>query len=173
MAEELLVKHLSGSRRDEEESFRAFPLRIGRAEECGLRFDPERDAKVSAVHAEIRRDEGGGFVVVDLGSTNGILLDGRRVEGSSPLPRQAVLEVGEGGPRLRLRMVDAASGISFAPFRQHAAAPTPPKPLVATEVERPAYAPAPSSGSRLAVLALVVGGLLALAGVLAYALQAR
>jgi hypothetical protein len=46
------------------------PLAIGRMPECDLNLS---DANVSRKHAEIRR-QGTGFVVVDLGSTNGTLL---------------------------------------------------------------------------------------------------
>jgi pSer/pThr/pTyr-binding forkhead associated (FHA) protein len=37
------------------------------------------DPNVSRRHAEVRRD-GGGWAVIDLGSTNGIKLNGRRVD---------------------------------------------------------------------------------------------
>jgi hypothetical protein len=49
---------------------------IGRSRECEIRLS---DLNVSRKHAEIR-EEGGGFVLVDLGSTNGTLLNGRRID---------------------------------------------------------------------------------------------
>jgi hypothetical protein len=49
---------------------------IGRSRECEVQIG---DPNVSRKHAEIRR-EGGGYVVVDLGSTNGIEVNGRRVK---------------------------------------------------------------------------------------------
>jgi pSer/pThr/pTyr-binding forkhead associated (FHA) protein len=60
---------------------RAFDLvpqvvRIGRSREADLRLD---DTAVSRVHAEIRRDGDGQHLLVDLGSTNGTLLNGGRV----------------------------------------------------------------------------------------------
>ncbi len=57
--------------------------RIGRAHDVDLRLD---DTAVSRHHAELRRlpatsaAEPGGHLLVDLGSTNGTLVDGRRVE---------------------------------------------------------------------------------------------
>lgn len=54
---------------------------IGRSRECDVRID---DPNVSRRHAELRRDPGGGWLVADLGSTNGVKLNGRRVE-SAPL----------------------------------------------------------------------------------------
>jgi pSer/pThr/pTyr-binding forkhead associated (FHA) protein len=52
------------------------PLTIGRAPECDLVLD---DQNVSRRHAELRPVDGG-WVVADLGSTNGVELNGRRVE---------------------------------------------------------------------------------------------
>ena len=49
---------------------------IGRSKDCDIRLT---DPNVSRRHAEIRPD-GDGYVVVDLDSTNGIEVDGRRVK---------------------------------------------------------------------------------------------
>jgi hypothetical protein len=51
-------------------------LVLGRSRECDLVID---DPNVSRRHAEVRRD-GDGWVVSDLGSTNGVKVNGRRVE---------------------------------------------------------------------------------------------
>ena len=48
---------------------------MGRSRDCDVRLD---DPNVSRRHAEVRREEGG-WVVADLGSTNGVKLNGRRV----------------------------------------------------------------------------------------------
>jgi pSer/pThr/pTyr-binding forkhead associated (FHA) protein len=47
---------------------------LGRSRECDIQVP---DPNVSRRHAEIRR-EGAAYWVVDLGSTNGIVVDGRR-----------------------------------------------------------------------------------------------
>jgi hypothetical protein len=57
---------------------------IGRSRECDVVLS---DPNTSRRHAEVRR-EGGGWAVVDLGSTNGIKVNGRRVD-------QAALEPGD------------------------------------------------------------------------------
>jgi hypothetical protein len=57
---------------------------IGRSRECDVVLS---DPNTSRRHAEVRRD-GGGWTVVDLGSTNGIKVNGRRVD-------QAALEPGD------------------------------------------------------------------------------
>jgi hypothetical protein len=49
---------------------------LGRSRECDIRLD---DANVSRRHAEIRR-ENGNWLVVDLGSTNGIEVNGKRTD---------------------------------------------------------------------------------------------
>ena len=49
---------------------------VGRSRDCDLVLD---DPNVSRHHAELRQ-EGGGWMVADLGSTNGIKVNGNRVE---------------------------------------------------------------------------------------------
>ena len=53
------------------------PFVIGRSRECDLVLD---DPNVSRRHVELRREDGG-WAVVDLGSTNGIKLNGKRSRG--------------------------------------------------------------------------------------------
>jgi hypothetical protein len=52
------------------------PLVVGRMPECDVALS---DANVSRRHAEVRR-QGNGFVVVDLGSTNGTRVNGAQVK---------------------------------------------------------------------------------------------
>ena len=55
---------------------------IGRSRECDLVLD---DPNVSRQHAELRQEEGG-WAIHDLGSTNGIKLNGRRSPGGKLSP---------------------------------------------------------------------------------------
>jgi Protein of unknown function (DUF3662)/FHA domain len=55
---------------------RSSTTRIGRGTDCDLRID---DPGISRHHAEIRQ-QGGDVVIVDSGSTNGIVIDKERVE---------------------------------------------------------------------------------------------
>jgi Protein of unknown function (DUF3662)/FHA domain len=57
-------------------ALRSSTTRIGRGTDCDLRID---DPGISRHHAEIRQ-QGGDVVIVDAGSTNGIVIDGERVE---------------------------------------------------------------------------------------------
>jgi pSer/pThr/pTyr-binding forkhead associated (FHA) protein len=53
---------------------------LGRSRDCDITLD---DANVSRHHAEVR-PSGGSWVVRDLGSTNGVKVNGRRIDGSRP-----------------------------------------------------------------------------------------
>lgn len=60
---------------------------LGRSRECDIRID---DPNVSRRHAELRREDGG-WVVADLGSTNGVKLNGRRVESARLAPGDEIV----------------------------------------------------------------------------------
>jgi pSer/pThr/pTyr-binding forkhead associated (FHA) protein len=63
---------------------------LGRSRDCDVVLD---DANVSRHHAEVR-PSGGSWIVNDLGSTNGIKLNGRRIRGPESLKRGDVIELG-------------------------------------------------------------------------------
>ena len=55
---------------------------IGRSRECDVVL---ADANVSRRHAEIRPGAAGTWTIADLGSTNGVLVNGHRIAGAEPL----------------------------------------------------------------------------------------
>jgi hypothetical protein len=63
---------------------------IGRSRDCDVVLD---DANVSRRHAEIR-PSGGSWIVLDLGSTNGVKVNGRRINGPQSLRSGDALELG-------------------------------------------------------------------------------
>lgn len=63
---------------------------LGRSRDCDIVLD---DPNVSRHHAEVR-PSGGSWIVNDLGSTNGIKLNGRRIRGPESLKRGDVIEIG-------------------------------------------------------------------------------
>jgi hypothetical protein len=63
---------------------------LGRSRDCDVVIE---DANVSRRHAEIR-PSGGSWIVVDLGSTNGVRVNGRRIEGPQSLRSGDRVELG-------------------------------------------------------------------------------
>ena len=72
------LKIVSGSRRGSTVSYGRDPVRIGRGAGADLRFDDAQDPVVSTHHAQILFEHGAYFLV-DTGSTNGTLLNGRKI----------------------------------------------------------------------------------------------
>ncbi len=70
---------------------------IGRHPASDLPFDATDELQVSVRHAAVFK-QGNGFVVRDLGSTNGTYLNGKRVRGDRPLAANDVLRFGPTGP---------------------------------------------------------------------------
>ncbi|MBA3394115.1 MAG: FHA domain-containing protein [Deltaproteobacteria bacterium] len=103
----VVIDHLAGSRRGQRQEFPAGKrVRFGRHPECEVSFDPHRDIDASSRHAELRVVDAG-WVLVDLGSSNGTYAEGHRVT-ESPVARgiPVSIEFGPGGPRIRLFVGD-------------------------------------------------------------------
>jgi hypothetical protein len=71
---------------------------IGRSRDCEIALD---DAGISRHHAELRPD-GGGWTIADLGSTNGVLVNGAPVTGAHPLAAGDRIELGSTELRFEL-----------------------------------------------------------------------
>jgi hypothetical protein len=71
---------------------------IGRSRQCDVVLS---DPNTSRQHAEIR-PRGGAWVLNDLGSTNGSLLNGRRIEGPEVVKRGDEIEIGTSTIRFEL-----------------------------------------------------------------------
>ena len=112
----VVIDHVAGSRRGQRQEFPAESrVRFGRHPECEVSFDPHRDIDASSRHAELRprANEGTpdpGWVLVDLGSSNGTYVEGHRITESPVAHNSAVsIEFGPGGPRVRLFVGDDAA----------------------------------------------------------------
>jgi pSer/pThr/pTyr-binding forkhead associated (FHA) protein len=90
------VRVIEGEDREREMRFTQSFL-IGRLSDCQLQID---DPRVSRVHTQVFFD-GDRWWVRDLESANGTFLDGTRIQ-DAPLPAEASLELGRGGPLLSL-----------------------------------------------------------------------
>ena len=93
------IIHLSGSQQGKTATSAKSTVRVGRAVDCDVRFDKERDPKVSNHHAEFLFEDGCWFVV-DTASTNGTLIEGRRI-GKYRLRQGEQVQIGTGGPLVR------------------------------------------------------------------------
>ncbi len=85
---ELLLKSAEGERRIKVERARTT---LGRSRDADI-FIP--DQWLSRMHAEIRLD-GGGLTIADLGSKNGTLVNGTRIQGTTPLRRGDQIKLGD------------------------------------------------------------------------------
>ena len=72
---------------------------LGRHPSSDLQFDPENDNDVSARHAAVFR-QGPGFVIRDLGSSNGTWVTGMRIRSDRSLEHGDRIRLGAGGPEI-------------------------------------------------------------------------
>ena len=93
---------------------------VGRDAACDVVVD---SARATRRHAELVPVPGG-WQLRDLGSSNGTFLDGARVE-TAHVPDAADLQLGAGGPHLRLRLGDATPGTRPTPTAGSASGHTP------------------------------------------------
>jgi pSer/pThr/pTyr-binding forkhead associated (FHA) protein len=122
------------------------PLVVGRGEGCGLRLE---DADASRQHLELRL-EAGVVRARDLGSKNGVLLGGERIEGEVALRDGAELQIGQ--TRLRIeapadRLLREVTGVEDQPLAE-AEPLAPPRELsAASAAARSSPAPVGEPGS--------------------------
>ncbi len=138
----VVIDHVAGSRRGQRQEFgEGERVRFGRHPDCEVSFDPHRDIDASSRHAELRALESG-WVLVDLGSSNGTYVEGTRITESAVAHNVPVkVEFGPGGPRVRLFVGD-----------DDAIAGLPPPPI---ERARPVWV-VPAVSGAIAILLLVI-----------------
>jgi hypothetical protein len=101
------LTHLSGSMRGTSSTSPKALIRIGRGADCDVRFDARMDARVSTHHAEIRFEDGH-YVVVDVGSSNGTLVNGRMVRTQKLRSGDKIVFGAQGGPEVKFEIDDSA-----------------------------------------------------------------
>lgn len=99
----LVITHLSGAYRGERQVYVPARLTIGRGRDNDVRLGRD-DTIASAHHAEILVDRGA-IHLRDLGSTNGVYVDGRRVE-QVRLRGGETVAFGYGGPQLLVELLE-------------------------------------------------------------------
>ena len=103
----VVIDHVAGMRRGQRQEFGSGDrVRFGRHPDCEVSFDAHRDIDASSRHAELRPIDAG-WVLVDVGSSNGTYVEGRRIT-EAPVAANApvTVEFGSGGPRIRLFVGD-------------------------------------------------------------------
>ena len=127
----VVIDHVAGSRRGQRQEFAASSrVRFGRHPDCEVSFDPQRDIDASSRHAELRPRAGDdaatepGWVLVDLGSSNGTYVEGVRIT-ETPVAHGAPvsIEFGPGGPRVRMFVGDDAAIEALPPAPVESARP--------------------------------------------------
>jgi pSer/pThr/pTyr-binding forkhead associated (FHA) protein/S1-C subfamily serine protease len=98
---------------------------LGRHPTCDLAFDPEQDAEVSARHAAVFR-HGPGYVVRDLGSTNGTWVNGTRVRGDRSLEPGDRIRLGVKGPEIEFAVEEVEEPAAPAPAPPPGSSPAAP-----------------------------------------------
>lgn len=93
-----VLTHIIGPDKGKRERFDAGRITIGRASDNVLCFN-DGQRRVSSHHAEILRNDDH-YLLRDLGSTNGTMINGRRVV-TSEIQHDDLIEFGAGGPLLR------------------------------------------------------------------------
>jgi RsiW-degrading membrane proteinase PrsW (M82 family) len=101
----LVLVEENGPRQGREHSLDGVELTLGRDPASRIAYDG--NSSVSRRHALVRV-ESGRFEVADQHSSNGTLVNGQRVE-RAWLNVDDVVELGAGGPRLRVRIVDPSA----------------------------------------------------------------
>ncbi len=140
----VVIDHVAGARRGQRQELPADArVRFGRHPDCEVSFDPHRDIDASSRHAELRT-VATGWVLVDIGSSNGTYVDGKRVTETQVTQNAPIhVEFGPGGPRIRLFVGDQAAIENL-----------PPPPL--EKRQRPWLVPAIAGGTALLLLATLL-----------------
>ena len=153
---------LSGSRTGQTDIFSQAHISIGRHPQSELRFDADKDLDVSSRHAAVTL-VGEFYVLRDLGSTNGTLVNGKKLTGEHVLASGDVLTFGANGPKVEFTVIGAprtGAGAPAAPAAAKAAGtvvfgsqdppPPPPPPKLTPEQQRtPRRTPGPGTQTKV------------------------
>jgi hypothetical protein len=107
MIPRILIKHVAGSKANRIDQFQldgAHELIIGRGSAANVAFDSGIDDTVSRRHAiiKIMRNDRLSFTIADLGSSNGVRVNGRPVRVEQVLLPDDIVELSPGGPAFRI-----------------------------------------------------------------------
>jgi S1-C subfamily serine protease len=100
---------IAGARAGHRDVFDKSYIGLGRHPLSDVRFDAEKDLDASTRHAAIVKT-GDGYLVRDLGSTNGTFVNGERLEADRPLKDGDVMKFGVHGPEVSFHLVREDEG---------------------------------------------------------------
>jgi S1-C subfamily serine protease len=87
---------------------------LGRHPECHVQFDPQTELEVSSRHALLFQ-EGSKWMLRDLGSRNGTLVNGHAIRGAIRLDDTDHIQLGPNGPKLEFRLVGDHTADTLVP----------------------------------------------------------
>ncbi len=105
------LTHISGSLQGSSSTSPKAVIRIGRGDNCDVRYNSAIDTKVSTNHAEIRFD-GDTYMIADLGSSNGTLLNGKKLSKPMKLRDGDRIMFGAGGPEAQFAIDNSMPGMA-------------------------------------------------------------
>ncbi len=151
----LVLTEEGGPQSGREHSLESGELTLGRDEASRVRI--EGAVGVSRRHAVVR-SEGDAFWVADQGSANGTLVNGRVVEASgSWLQPGDLIELGPGGPRLRVRIAGPTADAGAPRAEEHAGRPDRRSLVDGTLYDPARHQEQPRNTTGLVVLLLMMG----------------
>jgi len=110
----MMLCHLTGSLRGRTQYIDTDSITFGVGKDCGVVFDPEQDAAVCPVHAELTVEDHTP-IIRDRSGQHNLLINGQR-NGEAALQDGDLLQFGESGPLVRFR-VTADGGPEIKPWR--------------------------------------------------------
>jgi soluble lytic murein transglycosylase-like protein len=150
------LTHLSGSLSGTASTSPNALIRIGRGPDCDVRFDSHLDSRVSAHHAEIRFEDGH-YVVIDVGSSNGTLLNGKRVRRQKLRPGDRIVFGAQDGPEVRFDIDDSHPGLNLGGQRAPAQAAPQRRPAAQLAPDQDAQALAQEAQQKIAMARAMSG----------------
>jgi S1-C subfamily serine protease len=114
---ELTIIHENGSRKGTRQTYAdKAVVRIGRHRDNDCVMGSEGDRGVSTFHAELHTADGR-VSIVDMGSTNGVIVNGARVRDADLTPTDTV-QLGDGGPAFRVECAAAPAPATDGKYGQ-------------------------------------------------------
>jgi pSer/pThr/pTyr-binding forkhead associated (FHA) protein len=103
----LQISFIKGKRKGTSFTFSQAVVRVGKHPDNDLVLDSRHDRKTSGYHAEIRRD-GDRYILHDLDSTHGTIVEGARIETEYALTAGDRVMFGHSGPMVKIAVIGTA-----------------------------------------------------------------